>query len=221
MPGSQMLNTYGDVLRPDDEEEKCENAVSNDSTIFQEEAATSSKPTQSKARIILTMSAIYVAIFLAALDTVILPTALPTITVALKTSDTGFAWIGATHMLSGATSIAFWGRISDIFGRKTVLLSAKALFMVGSLISALCDGIGMLFLGRIFQGMGGAGVVILGNRVIDDLFDSHHRTFYLTLSGLAWSTAMAVAPLLGGAIADTIGWRWCFWSEYLSHCVLS
>lgn len=206
-----MLRTYGD--KPESEDAKLNSTLSNDSTSFQEEARVNMQSSQGKVRVYLTMSAIYLAIFLAALDTVSLPTALPTITVALRASDTGFAWIGATHMLSGATSIAYWGKISDIFGRKWVLLAAKALFIIGSLVSALCDGIGMLFVGRIFQGMAGAGILTVGNRVIDDIFDDQDRKFFLTLSGLVWSLAMAVAPPFGGAFADFIGWRWCFWSE--------
>lgn len=176
-----------------------------------EDIATSSR---SKARTIFIMIAVYLAVFVAVLDTVSLPTALPTITAELHASDTGFAWIGATHMISGAASVVFWGKISDIFGRKTVLLSAKGLFLIGSLVSASCVNIESLFVGRVIQGMSGAGIVLLANLVIDDLFNSHERGFYLTLIAMTWSFAIAVSPVVGGYFADTIGWRWCFWSRW-------
>ena len=160
------------------------------------------------------MSAIYLSVFLAALDTVIVPTALPTITVDLDATDTGFAWIGATHMLSAATSLAIWNKISDIFGRKSVLLAAKIAFLAGSISSALCTRIAMLFVGRALQGVGGAGIIILGNRLIIDLFDEGNRAQYLAFSGVSWSLAMAVAPIVGGSFVQAGNWRWCFWSEW-------
>ena len=183
---------------------------------FQEEGGETATSPQSKARTFLIMFAIYLAVLIAVLDTVSLPTALPTITVALSASDSGFAWIGATHMISGAASVAFWAKISDIFGRKSVLIAAKALFIAGSLVSALCVGIRSLFVGRVIQGMSGAGIILLANLVIDDLFNNHDRGFYLGLVGLTWSIAMAIAPVVGGLFANTNRWRWCFWSRLLS-----
>ncbi|KAL6721689.1 hypothetical protein ACLMJK_000793 [Lecanora helva] len=166
---------------------------------------------RSKARSFLIMSAVYLAVFIAVLDTVSLPTALPTITVALNASDSGFAWIGATHMISGAVSVPVWGKISDIFGRKWVISFAKVAFLAGSLVSATCTDIRPLFVGRVIQGMSGAGIVLLANLVIDDLFDQRDRAFYLSLIAVTWSFAVAVSPVIGGYFADTIGWRWCFW----------
>jgi len=190
-------------------------SVSKDSPSFEEETRETPMFPRNKVKTILILFAIYMAIFLAALDTVILPTALPSIIVALKASDSGFAWIGATHMISGAASVAFWSKIGDIFGRKSVLMAAKAAYVVGSMISALCRGIGLLFLGRVIQGMGGAGIIILANRVIDDLFNHSGRVLYLAVAGVIWSIAIAVGPVIGGTFAEVVGWRWCFWSVFL------
>ena len=196
--------------------EKCSpnDSISGSTTPRSLESTETITTLQSKARVFVVMLAVYLAVLIAVLDTVSLPTALPTITAALHASDSGFAWIGATHMISGATSIAFWGKISDVFGRKTVLLSAKALFLAGSIISGTCVGIRSLFVGRVIQGMSGAGTVLLANLVINDLFDSHDRDFHISLTAVTWSFAIAVSPVVGGYFADTIGWRWCFWSKW-------
>src|SRR5438876_11155514 len=75
-----------------------------------------------KGKVILLMIALCMAVFLAALDTVIIATALPTIAKNFKASDSGFAWIGSAYLLASAASVPFWGKTSDIFGRKPILL---------------------------------------------------------------------------------------------------
>ena len=127
-------------------------------------------PGRSKGKTYLLMFALCMAVFLAALDSVIVTTALPTIAADFKVTDSEFAWIGAAYLLANASSVPFWGKVSDIFGRRPILLIANAIFLVGSLISALSTSITMLIVGRAVQGLGGGGLIILVNICVSDLF---------------------------------------------------
>jgi EmrB/QacA subfamily drug resistance transporter len=168
-------------------------------------------PPRSGLQTFLIMLAICVAVFLAAIDTVILTTALPTIASDFHASDSGFAWIGAAFLLANAASMPFWGKISDIFGRKPILLIANAVFLIGSLISALSKSLTMLLVGRAIQGLGAGGLSVLANVVVSDLFSQRQRGLYLSVIGTVWSFATAVGPVVGGAFAEKVSWRWCFW----------
>ena len=117
---------------------------------------------RSKGKVAVIMLALCMAVFLAALDVTIVTTALPTISEHFE-SAAGYTWIGSAFLLANAASIPSWGKVSDIFGRKPMLLLANVIFMVGSLVAALSNSIGMLIVARAVQGLGGGGLVILVN----------------------------------------------------------
>ena len=119
---------------------------------------------------LLSFTALIFCVFLVALDTVLLPTALPTISKTFRVPDSLYAWIGSAYLLSNAASVPFWGCLADVFGRKPVVLSANLVFLVGSLVCALSQNVGMLVAGRAVQGLGGGGVVILAHICIADMF---------------------------------------------------
>jgi hypothetical protein len=125
---------------------------------------------RSKLKTISIVAALCLAIFLAALDTVLITTALPTISKDFHISDAGYVWVGSAYLLTNAASVPFWGKISDVFGRKPILLLANVIFLAGSLISALSVSLRMLIAGRAVQGLGGGGIVILVNICVGDLF---------------------------------------------------
>ena len=97
-------------------------------------------------------------------------TAVPTIATRFKASEADYTWIGSAYLLAAAASTPTWGKFSDIFGRKPILLMANIIFLIGSLISALSVNIKMLLAGRALQGIGGGGLIILANICISDLF---------------------------------------------------
>lgn len=100
----------------------------------------------------------------------IITTALPTISAHYRSSEADYAWIGSSYLLAAAAATPIWGKVSDIFGRKPVLLVANVVFFVGSLICAVSVSIKMLLAGRVIQGIGGGGLLILVNICISDLF---------------------------------------------------
>ncbi|KAL0942766.1 MFS drug [Colletotrichum truncatum] len=173
--------------------------------------AKTTTPMRNKAQTSMLMFALCIAVFLAALDAVIITTALPTIAREVGASDSGFAWIGAAYLLANAASVPFWGKVSDIFGRKPILIIANVTFMVGSLVGALAGSLTMLVAGRAVQGLGGGGLTALVNIIIGDLFSPRERGAYFGVIGAVWGLASGIGPLVGGGLTENISWRWCFW----------
>jgi EmrB/QacA subfamily drug resistance transporter len=165
---------------------------------------------RSKGKVAVIMLALCMAVFLAALDVTIVTTALPTITEHFG-SASGYTWIGSAFLLANAASIPSWGKVSDIFGRKPMLLLANVIFMIGSLVAALSNSIGMLIAARAVQGLGGGGLVILVNITIGDLFSLRTRGAFYGVIGGVWAIASSIGPIIGGAFTQSVSWRWCFW----------
>ncbi|KAI1091818.1 MFS general substrate transporter [Rostrohypoxylon terebratum] len=150
------------------------------------------------------------ALFLAALDVTIITTAIPTIVEQFK-SPAGYTWIGAAYLLANSATVPSWGKVSDIWGRKPVLLAAVGIFWIGSLICALSVNIGMLIAARAIQGVGGGGIVVLTNICVGDLFSMRKRGMYYAFFGMVWAIASAIGPILGGVFTSKVTWRWCFY----------
>ena len=146
---------------------------------------------RSKGKIAIIMLALCMAVFLAALDVTIITTALPTISEHFH-SSAGYTWIGSAFLLANSASIPSWGKVSDIFGRKPMLLLANIIFMIGSLVAALSNSIGMLIAARAIQGIGGGGLIILVNIVIGDLFSLRNRGAFYGVIGGVWAIASSI-----------------------------
>lgn len=139
-------------------------------TMDHESSETSTRVAKPSTKTIAMFAALCLSLFLAALDTVLITTALPSIAHVFDISDAGYAWVGSAYLLTNAASVPFWGTISDVFGRRPILFLANGVFLAGSLISALAVSLQMLIAGRAVQGLGGGGIVILVNICVSDLF---------------------------------------------------
>ena len=137
----------------------------------------------------------------------IITTALPTISNDFHTSS-GYTWIGAAYLLANSAATPVWGKVSDIFGRKPVLLMANFVFFIGSLVAALSINIGMLLAARAIQGIGGGGLISLTNICIGDLFSPRRRGAYYGIIGGVWAIASSLGPIVGGAFTEKVSWRW-------------
>ncbi|KAM0559956.1 hypothetical protein ACHAPJ_003908 [Fusarium lateritium] len=150
-------------------------------------------------------------LFLCALDTTILSTALPTIANDLHVSAREYAWIGSSYTLATTSVTPVWAKVSDVVGRKPSMMAATGIFMAGSLICALANSSGMLIGGRVVQGLGGGSAMVLVTILIGDLFALKDRSKYYGITGIVFGIAGAIGPVLGGIFSQTISWRWCFY----------
>jgi MFS family permease len=130
----------------------------------------STKNGRSKSRKILIEVALCTICALIFIDTVIVSTALPSIARKLQASGAQYAWVASSYLLALASLLPLWAKLSDIFGRKLVMLVGNALFLLGSLVSALSERISMLIAGRGIQGAGAGALVVLSNICIADMF---------------------------------------------------
>ncbi|TVY20915.1 MFS-type transporter [Lachnellula arida] len=165
---------------------------------------------RNKFRLAAILTALYLAMFVTALDQTIAATAIPTITYDLN-SASGYVWIGGAYLLSCAASGPIWAKLSDIFGRKPIILTAAGLFFASSILCAKASSMKMLIVGRTFQGVGGGGLAPLVMITISDLFSMRSRSLYIGLMELVWIVAGGVGPVLGGAFTEKLSWRWNFW----------
>ncbi|KAJ5636529.1 uncharacterized protein N7484_009842 [Penicillium longicatenatum] len=156
------------------------------------------------------MFSLCLAMFLSALDVTIVATALPTIARQVNASTAGYAWIGSAYTLSNTASVPVWAQLSNIFGRKPIIMLANLAFLGGSLICGLAKSVGMLIGGRVVQGLGGGGCLIMVTIIIGDMFEVKERAKYYGLTGIVWAISSGIGPILGGVFTQTIGWRWCF-----------
>ncbi|KAI2786345.1 Efflux pump dotC [Penicillium oxalicum] len=175
------------------------------------ERTTSQAAKMGKKKIIVVMTALCLALFLAALDMTIISTALPTIAADFGASESGFSWIASSYLLANAACIPLWGKLSDIWGRKPMILFANIWFLVGSLICALAKNLAMILAGRAIQGVGGGGIIIMANISVTDLFSMRDRPMYYGIFGATWAIAGALGPIIGGAFTTSVTWRWCFY----------
>lgn len=164
-----------------------------------------------KGRIVIIILSLCMALFLAALDVTIVTTALPTISRHFNASGSDYTWVGSAYLLAAAAGAPVWGKVSDIFGRKYIILLANLVFLIGSLIAGISTSIGMLIGARVIQGIGGGGLIILVYVCISDLFSMRERPKYYGIMGMVWAIASGVGPVIGGAFTESVTWRWCFY----------
>ncbi|KIW88810.1 uncharacterized protein Z519_10294 [Cladophialophora bantiana CBS 173.52] len=164
-----------------------------------------------KSRNFLTIFSLFLAQFLAALDATIVSVALPTIASQLHSTSAQYAWFASSYMLASTSSTPLWVKFSDIFGRKPTIILANAVFMGGSLISALSPSPTTLIGGRALQGLGGGGIIIMVTIIIGDLFELHERAKYYGFSGVVYGISSGIGPILGAVFTQAIGWQWCFY----------
>ncbi|TVY62348.1 MFS-type transporter [Lachnellula suecica] len=157
------------------------------------------------------MLSLCMAIFLAALDVTIVATAIPKMSADLHTSQSAYSWIGSAYLLPYAALSPFWGKLSDVFGRKPLLLAANVVFFVGSLMCGFANSVAMLIAGRAVQGTGGGGLVVIVNITVADLVSQRQRGTYMGVISMVWATASAVGPVIGGILVEKVSWRWCFY----------
>ncbi|MDT0414015.1 MDR family MFS transporter [Streptomyces sp. DSM 41982] len=156
------------------------------------------------------MVPLMLVLFLANLDQTIVAAALPTIGRDLD-SASGASWVVTAYLLTSAITTLILGKLGDMYGRKRVFQFSIAVFLAGSLLCGLAPGIGALIAFRALQGIGGGGLNSLVQAITGDLVPARRRAAWQALTGVVATLALVAGPLLGGAFAEGLSWRWIFW----------
>jgi EmrB/QacA subfamily drug resistance transporter len=153
---------------------------------------------------------IMLAMFLSALEQTIVAPALPTIGVHLGDIES-LSWVVTAYLLSATAVTPLFGKLSDIYGRRTILLICIAIFIVGSVACALAPTMWALIAARALQGLGGGGILPIAQTIIADLVSPRERPRYQSYSAVMFMFASVIGPLLGGVLTDRVDWSLIFW----------
>ncbi len=153
--------------------------------------------------------AILLALFLSALDQTIVASALPRIVTDLSGNEL-YTWVVTIYLLTSTITGPIYGKLSDQFGRRPLLMIGVGLFLLGSFLSGLSQDMFQLILFRGIQGLGAGSIFPIALAVIGDLFSPQERGKYQGLFGAVFGVSALIGPALGGFLTDQVSWHWIF-----------
>ena len=160
-------------------------------------------------RRILIISAALLALFLGALDALVMAAAMPTMVSELGGLHL-YSWVYSIYLLSRAVSLPIFGKLADILRTKALYLAALALFVIGSLAAGFAETMEFLIACRALQGIGAGGSFALVYVVLTDISSPETRAKTLSLGSFIWGLASVLGPSLGAFIVAHFSWRWIF-----------
>src|ERR671926_153939 len=156
------------------------------------------------------LGAILLALFLGALDQNVVGTALPRIVTDLGGNEL-YTWVVTSYLLTSTVTVPLYGKFSDIYGRKALLIIGIVIFLAGSWLSGLSQNMTELILFRGLQGLGAGALFPISLAIIGDLFTPRERGRYQGFFGAVFGLSFIVGPFIGGWFTDNASWRWVFY----------
>jgi EmrB/QacA subfamily drug resistance transporter len=156
------------------------------------------------------MMGIMLAMFLSALEQTIVAPALPTIGRTLGDVE-NLSWVVTAYLLANTAATPLFGKLSDIHGRRRMMLVATVIFIVGSVACALAPNMPALIAARALQGIGGGGILPIAHTIIGDMVSPRERPRYQSYTSIMFMVASIVGPVVGGVLTEYLHWTMIFW----------
>ncbi len=164
----------------------------------------------SRSEIVSVLSGLMLAMFLASLDQTIVATSLSTMAQDLNGWST-MSWVVSAYLVATTVTTPIYGRLSDIYGRRPILLASIALFLAASVLCALSQTMLQLIAARVLQGIGGGGLRSVSQAAIADVIPPRERGKYQGYFSSVMAVSNLLGPVLGGFFSDYLSWHWIFW----------
>jgi EmrB/QacA subfamily drug resistance transporter len=161
-------------------------------------------------RRLIIIGALLLGMLLAALDQTIVATALPTIAGDLH-GLSHLSWVVTAYLLASTISTPLWGKLGDLYGRKTFFQASIVIFLIGSALAGLSHTMLQLIAFRAVQGIGGGGLLTGAQTIVADVVPARERGRYQGLFGSVFGVTSVLGPLIGGFFVDNLSWRWVFY----------
>src|SRR4051794_24008924 len=155
------------------------------------------------------IGALLLVMLLASLDQTIVSTALPTIVGELGGLE-HISWVVTAYLLAVTVVTPLYGKLGDLYGRKLVLQTALVIFLIGSVLCGLAQGMTELIAFRAVQGLGGGGLMVSAQAAVGDVVSPRERGKFTGIFGAVFGVSSVAGPLIGGVFTPNLSWRWVF-----------
>jgi EmrB/QacA subfamily drug resistance transporter len=155
------------------------------------------------------IAAALLALFLGALDALVMSAAMPTIIADLGGLHL-YSWVYSAYFLARAVTLPIFGKLADIFSSKRLFIISIVIFLLASIFAGLAQSMTQLIVWRVFQGIGGGGIFALVYIVLADISSPQNRAKNLSLGSFIWGLASVLGPTFGGFVVTYFSWRWIF-----------
>jgi EmrB/QacA subfamily drug resistance transporter len=156
------------------------------------------------------LGAVLLTMFLASLDQTVVGTALPRIITDLNGANL-YTWVVSAYLLTSTVTVPIYGKFSDVFGRKVMLMVGVSVFLLGSWLSGASQNMNELVIFRGIQGLGAGALFPIVMAIIGDLYSPRERGRFQGLFGAVFGLSFIVGPFIGGWITDHVSWHWVFY----------
>lgn len=156
------------------------------------------------------LAAVMLAMFMNAIEGTIVSTAMPAIV-----SDLGgfslYSWVFSSYLLMNAVTVLIYGKLSDLFGRKPILIFGIIVFLIGSILCGFAHTMNQLIIYRFIQGFGAGAVAPVASTIIGDIYEKKERAKVQGYLSSVWGISAVMGPALGGLLVQALTWRLVFW----------